>query len=78
MVTWYIVPYLTTPIILGMTFLQDINPKLDWVAKTIKWSDISGKVMLTAILWHQHRQVEMVSLESLLQSVWVSYWLLAS
>ena len=66
MVTWYIVPYLTTPLVLGMTFLQNANPQVDWVAKTIEWSGITGKVKLTGSLWNQHRQVEMVSLESLL------------
>ena len=52
---------------LGMRFLQDINPLVDQVAKTVGWSGITNKVIMTGSLWHEQRQVDIVSLELLPQ-----------
>ena len=66
--TFVVVDQLSTPLVLGMSFLEAVNPTIDWRAKCVSWSTPTGSITLNGALWSNSGAVQLVSVESLLQA----------
>ena len=51
MFTFVVVDQLSTLLVLGMSFLETVNPTIDWWAKRVSWSTAASSVMLNGSLW---------------------------
>ena len=46
-----VVDQLSTPLMLGMSFLEMVNPTNDWWAKRVLWLTPTGSITLNGSLW---------------------------
>ena len=51
MLTFVVVDQLSTPLMLGMYFLETMNPTIDWRSKCVSWSTPTGSLTLNGSLW---------------------------